>query len=204
MRTFPAVINRREFLPLGLGAIAAYASSFKQNLLLLPLYTKKHAPVTKTLIDATRDAIERTFLIAVNVSDPALYEGACEGDAVLDFLPVREGGVMAIISAQLRAAVPCGLSRPLINVVGWADTPNDLRERPRGSVITTYQLCDLRDEDAARKLGQVAAHELGHNLGAWHCQDRTCYMYCEMDLRRDPLPKRFCVYHRDNLSSFLR
>jgi len=198
-------ICRREFLTLSLAASAAYASSSARiNVRLLPLYNSKYKPAGRESLDGVIAALNKTYLIEVRVCKPELFDITNDANLVLDWLSQREGPVMAVVSGPLRAPVRTGLSTTVMNVLGWADVPSDERERPRGSVITTYGLENLRERDRTETLGVVAIHELGHNLGAWDCHNGACYMNGRIDLRRSITPTAFCSQHKELLWSYLR
>lgn len=198
-------MQRREFLAFALAASRAYASaSGKIALSLLPLYAPKQKPVSRDVIEAVIAALNKVYLVTVKICEPQLYDGSSDGTAVLESLSPREGCVMAIMSGPLRAPVRNGIHTSIRNVSGWADIPNDDRERPRGSVITTYALAGLREDDAGERIGVIAVHELGHNLGAWDCHEGLCYMNEKIDLGRVMMPRAFCKRHREMLWTFLR
>lgn len=172
------------------------------HLSLLPLYTKQHGAVSSEFLTAISVALEKTYLLTTVACKPELYDGVLEGTPLLEYLSLREGRVMGIMSAPLRARSPSYSG--LRNVCGNAYTPGELREWPRASVITMYDFRNLEQESAQRHLSVVAIHELGHNLGAWDCKDRSCYMYEEIDLSGRFLPAKFCMSHRDLLWQYLR
>jgi len=194
--------SRREFLLLGVAAGAASATP-PMSVSLLPIYNKKYPPVAQEFLDAASAALEKTYIVKVNICEPEFYEGACDGNAVLQFLSTRSGRVMAAISAPVRAPVRFGVKTEIMDVSGWADIPNDDRERPRGSVITTFGLWNITGE-ATAALGVVAIHELGHNFGAWDCRDNACYMNDKIHVDRGLLARGFCQKHKDLLWQYLR
>ena len=53
-------------------------------------------------------------------------------------------------------------------------------------------------------LGIVAIHEFGHNLGAWDCYRKACYMHFEIELSHGPMPRQFCKFHAELLERALR
>jgi hypothetical protein len=198
-------ICRREFLTLTLAASAVCASSSARiSIRLLPLYNSKYAPVGRESIDAVTAALEKTYSIKVLVCKPELIDITNDANLVLDWLSQQAGRVMGVMSGPLRAPVRTGIGMTVMSVLGWADVPSDDRERPRGSLITTSGLENLRERDMIETLGVVAIHELGHNLGAWDCRNGACYMNGRIDLRRSITPTAFCSEHKELLWSYLR
>lgn len=199
-------ICRREFLTLTLAAsAAAYAASpARINFCLLPLYSPKYRPVGRELIDAVITALDKTYSIKIRICEPELFDIPDDANVVLDHLSKLPGPVMAVISGPVRAPVRTGLSTTVMNVLGWADVPCDNRERPRGSLITTYGLENLRERELTETLGVVAIHELGHNLGAWDCHNGACYMNGRIELRRSITPTAFCKEHKEMLWTYLK
>lgn len=197
-------MNRRDFLSFSLAAAAARASTAKIHLALLPLYTEKDKPVSRDLVASVAAALERTYTVAVTIRPPERYNGAWQGNTVLEFLSQREGLTMAVASAALRGPVRSGVRSDVIDISGWADIPNDSRERPRGSVISTFAFATLNEIQATIRLGVVGIHELGHNLGAWDCREGGCYMHEKIDLGRAMIPGGFCARHREILWPYLR
>jgi hypothetical protein len=193
-------ISRRSFLLFGAGI--AWGVERQMQLSLLSLYTKEYKAVSSGYLTAAGTALQKTYRIVTATYDPEFYEGADEGTVLLDYLSLREGRVMGILSAPLRARSPAFSG--LHNVCGNAYTPSDLHEWPRASIVTTYEFRNMAEEHAQRHLGVVAVHELGHNLGAWDCPDRSCYMYEEIDISGKYLPSRFCLTHRNLLWQYLR
>jgi predicted Zn-dependent protease len=185
-------------------AAAANATVPTGGVFLLPLYNTKFKPVAQEFMDGVSGALTRTYVTRTIICNAEFYDGPCDANAVLDFLATREGRIMAITSAPLRAPVRSGISFTVTNVSGWADLPNEKRERPRGAVITTYGLWNVIQGDLAERLGVVAIHELGHNLGAWDCDDSGCYMNGKMHLSRGATPRAFCKQHRELLWTYLR
>ena len=198
-------INRREFLTISLTAGAAYASPVDSiRLSLLPLYSSKYEPVDKELIEGVTAALNKTYLIKVDLCPPELFDASEDANAFLDYISRQPGHVMAIMTGPLRAPVRTGLWRTVMNVLGWADILSDDCEHPRGSVITTYGLENLRKREETEKFGVVAIHELGHNLGAWDCTNGACYMNGRIELGRSINPRAFCSKHEELLWRYLR
>ena len=197
-------MNRREFLSFSLAAGTAQASPPNVHLSLLPLYTAKDKLLSRELIASVATALERTYKVAVTIRPAECYYGVWEGNAVLDFLSGREGLIMAAASAPLRGPVRSGVRSDVIDISGWADIPNDSRERPRGSVITSFAFATLNESERTVRLGVVGIHELGHNLGAWDCREGGCYMNEKIDLGRVLIPRAFCARHREILWPYLR
>ena len=195
-----APISRRSLLLFGTGI--AWGVGRQMHLSLLPLYTKEYKPVSSEFLAAARTALEKTYRVVTAVSQPEFYNGPTEGNVMLDYLSSRDGRVIGIMSAPLRARSPnfSGLK----NVCGNAYTPSDLHEWPTASIITTYEFQNMDEESARRHLGVVSVHELGHNLGAWDCTDRSCYMFGEVDVSGKYLPSKFCMTHRGLLWQYLR
>jgi len=193
-------ISRRSLLLFGVGI--AWGAERQMHLSLLPLYTKDYPAVSSDFLNAASAALQKTYRVVTASSKPEFYDGAGEGSVLLDYLAAREGRLMGVMSAPLRAM--SANSSALSNVCGNAYIPNDLREWPRAAIITTYEFRNMAEDAAQRHLGVVAVHELGHNLGAWDCQDRSCYMYEEIDISGRHLPSKFCAKHRDLLWQFLR
>jgi predicted Zn-dependent protease len=195
-----APISRRSVLLFGTGI--AWGAGRQMHLSLLPLYTKEYKPVSSGFLTAVRTALEKMYLIVTAAREPEFYKGADEANVLLDYLSLRDGRVMGIMSAPLRARSPnfSGLK----NVCGNAYTPNDLHEWPAASIITTYEFRNMDEAPAQQHLGVIAVHELGHNLGAWDCTDRSCYMYGEVDISGKYLPSKFCMTHRGLLWQYLR
>jgi len=193
-------ISRRGVLLLGIGA--AWGAERQFHLSLLPLYTKDYSPVSSGYLTAASTALERTYLVVTEVLKPQLYDGAAEGNVLLDNLSLLNRRVMGIMTAPLRVRSPnfSGLR----NVCGNAYTPSELHEWPTASIVTTYEFQNMAEEPARRHLGAVTIHELGHNLGAWDCEDRSCFMYGEVDISGKYLPLRFCMRHKDLLWQYLR
>jgi len=198
---------RREFLTFTIAAGLAYASSSSSariNLRLLPLYNSKYTLVGRESIDAVTAALDKTYSIKILVCKPELFDITNDANLVLDQISQHDGPVMGVMSGPLRAPVRTGISMTVMNVLGWADVPSDDRERPRGSLITTSGLDNLRERERDETLAVVAIHELGHNLGAWDCRNGACYMNGRIDLRRSITPTAFCSEHKELLWSYLR
>jgi|SRR5579872_4186093 len=192
-------MRRREFLALAAGI--PYASSGALiHLSLLPLFNEKYGTVSRDLLQTVSGALANVYAIDVSTCKPERFKDPGDGEAVLDSISKRQGFAMAVITAPLRVPRRNGAT----NIAGWADIPNDERERPRGSVITTAGLWSARDGDVPLRLATAAVHELGHNLGAWDCTDRACYMNGKIDQGLSLAPRAFCPKHREMLSAYLR
>lgn len=185
-------------------APVANASTRVVTLSLMPFYTTEFPPVNRDIIDAVIEALERTYVVKVKLCDAELHNDLSEGNAILDFIARKPGLVMAFLSGPLRAPVRSGVHTNMISVSGWADVPNEDRERPRGSVMTAYSLRNEHESRAAKNLAVVAIHELGHNLGAWDCSNNGCYMNARIDLSANMTPRAFCDKHREILWLYLR
>ncbi len=198
-------IGRREFLTFSLAASAVCASPLDRiRLSLLPLYSAKNEPVDKELIEGVTVALNKTYLIEVVLCPLQLFDTSNDANAVLDHISRLPGRVMAVTSGPLRAPVRTGMWRTVMNVLGWADILSDDCEHPRGSVITTYGLENLRKREETEKFGVVAIHELGHNLGAWDCMNGACYMNGRIELGQSINPRAFCSKHKELLWRYLR
>jgi hypothetical protein len=95
-------------------------------------------------------------------------------------------------------------SSGLRNVCGFAYKPSELDEFPTVTVITTHEFFAIPQGYTAHHLGIVAIHELGHNFGAWDCNDRGCFMTKEIEWSSRILPSRFCKHHNELLWQYLR
>ena len=109
---------------------------------------------------------------------------------------------MGVMSGPIRARVD-GASR-LRYVCGFGYRPSELDQYPTVTVITTHEFNSIPQEYAAHHLGIVAIHELGHNFGAWDCNDRGCFMTKEIEWSSRTLPSRFCKHHSGLLWPYLR
>ena len=174
------------------------------QLFLLPLYTRQEDPVEPACVEAAAEALRRIYTVKVIVGPPERYDGRTDTEAMLEYVGQRPELTMAVIGMRLQASSN-GRSWPMgRELSGIGDLPNDSRERPRGSVITTRELVGRPERDIERWLGIVAIHEFGHNLGAWDCNDRTCFMHYAIEVAHGPVPRRFCPFHDDLLSRALR
>ena len=190
---------------------------------LVPLYTAKCKTLSPVFINAVIAALKRTYTVATSICEPELYEGADEGVVLLDYLSKRNrrvcdpessrpatngqpaertGRVMGVMSGPIRARVEG--SSGLHYVCGFAYKPSALDEFPTVTVITTHEFFDIPQQYAAHHLGIVAIHELGHNFGAWDCNDRGCFMTKEIEWSSKILPSRFCKHHKELLWQYLR
>ena len=109
---------------------------------------------------------------------------------------------MGVMGGPIRARVD-GASR-LRYVCGFGYRPSELDQYPTVTVITTQEFNDMPQEHAAHHLGIVAIHELGHNFGAWDCNDHGCFMTKEIEWSSRMLPSRFCKHHSGLLWQYLR
>jgi hypothetical protein len=204
-----ARVSRRNVLLLGM---TAPWQSALHRVSLVPLYTDKWKTVSPVFINAVIAALKRTYTVTTSISEPECYEGRDEAVALLDFLSKRrvingqppecKGRAMGIMSGPIRARVDGSSS--LRNVCGFAYTPNDEDEYPAVTVITNHEFNTLPEEHAAYHLGIVAIHELGHNFGAWDCNNRGCFMSKEIELSNKSLPSHFCSHHSELLWQYLR
>ena len=196
--------SRRELLSF-LFALQLRGASAEAQLALLPLITpQQDKPVRSTFVDAAAVALTRVYRVSVSVRAQESFDGHYESEAILDYLAQRSEFTMAVMNTPLRATARTGLWSGAREVSGVGDLPNDQRARPRGSIITTYWLAGPSETAVEHWLGIVAIHEFGHNLGAWDCNDRGCYMHYKIDLARGPIPRQFCRFHEDLLERALR
>lgn len=193
---------RREFLGLAC-AMPAYVAPEDAQLSLLPLYGRENEPVRRSYIQAAAAALMRVYRVRVVVRDPQRYDGAFESEVLLDYIGRRPDLTMAVISNPLRTPGRSLLARARY-VSGIGDLPTEDRARPRGSIVTTSELEGRPSSEVERWLCVVAVHEFGHNLGAWDCNNRSCYMHYEIEFPRGSLPRQFCGFHKTLLDRALK
>jgi predicted Zn-dependent protease len=184
---------------------------------LVPLYTARCKTLSSVFTNTVTAALKRTYTATTDICEPEFYDGADEGAVMLDYLAKRHqhvcrpespqtsernGRVMGVTGGPIRARVDGSSS--LRYVCGFAYRPSELDAYPTVTVITTHEFDGIPQEYAAHRLGIVAIHELGHNFGAWDCNDRACFMSKQIEWSSRILPSRFCKHHSGLLWPYLR
>jgi len=124
----------------------------------------------RVLVLGAGDVATRAFASATPVTFEELGLAPCvrlRADDATDRVAGRAGArgrTLLVTAADLRL--------PEIEwVLGYAN------RRCNTAVVSLARLCDPRDEvRTARRLVNVAAHELGHLRGLGHCRDASCVM----------------------------
>lgn len=143
---------------------------------------------------ALRNATAREVVVLPTMALPPIPQGAARDagqllDQMLVTAPDDTFRIAGLTTVALRA-------RGMGSVTGYA------RDGERGLMLSTYDLPVYATEAAhRRRLRRVIAHELGHTMGALHCE-RDCVMRSAYSAANiDIFPDHYCPEHRRMVES---